>query len=90
MGQANRFERGGRYMRNNFENDNFRSGKIGAVPIFNDSVDPKLYREWIHERLGFQALCYDDSSRKMSFGEQLFAFKSNIRGYANNRVNPII
>ena len=91
MGPVARHDRDGRRTRNNnFEQENFRSGKIGAVPVFNDTMDPKLYRERIHEWIGFQALCADDSSRKMSFGEQIYAIKSNIRGSANTRVNPII
>lgn len=78
--------RGGRTRSHSWQRQNFKTAKVSEVPVFDDNVDPRYYRERVQHWLKFQALVSDSSDKKMNFGQQLYTIISNIHGSAEDRV----
>ena len=72
-----------------WNNTNYQGNRVGAVPFFNDNVDGRVYRRQLNDWLRFQKVCPDDSSRKLTMSEQIFAIKEAIRGSAGEQLECI-
>ncbi len=86
-GRGSQFRR--RNGRGNFQtwsSYNRRTARIGEVPVYDDNVDARYYRERIQQWISYQALVSDTSDNKLNYGQQLYTIIANIHGSAEDRV----
>eukprot|EP00171_Calliarthron_tuberculosum_P021228 IDg21228t1 len=63
--------------------------KVGEVPVFTDRTETKKYREALFNWIRFQDLADEGSSKKLTYGQQVFAIVTNIQGSAGHRLGNI-
>ena len=66
-----------------------RSRRPGEVPVYEDWVEPKVYRQAVVDWIKFQDLAQKDSDNWLSYGQQVLTLLSNIRGSSRSRLGHI-
>ena len=91
MGPGDPRRRLGRYdtADGRYSHDNYKTCKPGDVPVYNDNINPKVYRRRVNDWIRFMALADKSSSKSMTLGQQLFALITNVRGTAGSRLEYI-